>query len=1141
VVVAGTGGAVVIEGQVEARGVAAGQRGGTVEVVADRVQATATARVDASGTAGGGEIAFGTTRQGSAAPRRASQTSVAAGAALRADATVLGQGGRVEVNSTDRTDYAGATSARGGPQGGDGGFIEVSGKNTLRITGGTLDPGAPAGRPGQVLLDPLVAVIGNAGDPPGDADNFIDVATINSITAPLTVQADNRIDVNAAINILDGDGSLTLTTGGALNVNASIRQQYNVLTLIAGDALNINAPVTSDFGNLFLRATSPAGAVTIGGALRADGGTLDIRAGGNITFNSTADAASLVVLAGGSITVNAPLSANYNATLRGGGDMLLAAGSDPNVADPFGSYGGDMTAGIQLHAALSAIRTLQTDPPSPPSGLIRLQAGTGGITQSGTDAALLAAQLQVNTTGDALLTGGKNAVDTLGTSNVTGNLSFAAAPFTVGSSTINLAGAINVGGTLDVTTNGASLVQNDGSVITAARLNAAVTGGSGITLDGANQVATLGTLTAPSTISFTNATSLVVDGAVRVIAPQIRIIRLTVTSGDLTLAGTIDASQGGDTGFGFGSLTLNVAGNTVQTGGQVLAGQFQFTAGGAMRLDGGANAIGVLASSSAGGDFVLDNGSNDLEVFGVVTAANIGIRTGGQLMIAGGESTLAGAVFGLDAGTGQVSLLVNDLVLSGDGTLISGGLVEIAPFTPRPVQIGVPADQPVPDGIFGLSALQLTGIAASDTLRIGGATFNGALTTTATSVEVVAPLQLPVRLDLRSLGTITQRPDAPLNVLALSGAAGTSVTLTNPDNSIGHIDDFSAGTDFALTAQSVNLRGAVSAGATMTLTSATGIQNEGNGSVAAGKLHLLAQNGSVNLSGANQITRLGASSSTGDFILVNAGPQIEIPAGEIVQAPGTGSITATTGAILVNGTIRTARLTLAAPSGTVTVNGHSAIAFNGQLALQAQQVAVDGLIAGSTGITVDAAQSASFAGIADTPDLRITTPSVSFADFNATAAAVRLLLGGGGTATGAIDAGTLDVADGAGATLTGTIAGIADGPAAARGTRSAGGVTLGDPPPDRFSFLFNDCPIGAASCARPQPPIEPEAPSLLPDLPIFTVADNPHGVLDAIDPAGQPPANPLVTIPTLPLTTQPGRDTTEDRELAPPNVRAEDF
>ncbi|MBR0656483.1 two-partner secretion domain-containing protein, partial [Plastoroseomonas arctica] len=65
VVINGTGGAVVIEGVVEARGVAPGTRGGVVEVVADRgAFALPGARIDASGAGGGGEIAFGQTRAG---------------------------------------------------------------------------------------------------------------------------------------------------------------------------------------------------------------------------------------------------------------------------------------------------------------------------------------------------------------------------------------------------------------------------------------------------------------------------------------------------------------------------------------------------------------------------------------------------------------------------------------------------------------------------------------------------------------------------------------------------------------------------------------------------------------------------------------------------------------------------------------------------------------------------------------------------------------------------------------------------------------------------------------------------------------------------------------------------------------------
>uniref|UniRef100_UPI001F27C28E two-partner secretion domain-containing protein n=1 Tax=Falsiroseomonas oryziterrae TaxID=2911368 RepID=UPI001F27C28E len=54
VVIAGTGGAIRIEGEVRATGIAAGTRGGTVEVIGDRVLVDRGARVDASGTAGGG-------------------------------------------------------------------------------------------------------------------------------------------------------------------------------------------------------------------------------------------------------------------------------------------------------------------------------------------------------------------------------------------------------------------------------------------------------------------------------------------------------------------------------------------------------------------------------------------------------------------------------------------------------------------------------------------------------------------------------------------------------------------------------------------------------------------------------------------------------------------------------------------------------------------------------------------------------------------------------------------------------------------------------------------------------------------------------------------------------------------------------
>jgi hypothetical protein len=63
---------------------------------------------------------------------------------------------------------------------------------------------------------------------------------------------------------------------------------------------------------------------------------------------------------------------------------------------------------------------------------------------------------------------------------------------------------------------------------------------------------------------------------------------------------------------------------------------------------------------------------------------------------------------------------------------------------------------------------------------------------------------------------------------------------------------------------------------------------------------------------------------------------------------------------------------------------------------------------------------------------------------------------------------------------------------------------------------------------------------LLAEIPRYTVADNPRAVQGELDPAGQPAR--LVRLPNLPLLLlRPGRDAAEDRELAPPNVRAEDF
>ena len=134
VVIGGLGGSIVLSGEVTADGTTPGSTGG--QVLADASQAvalTGTARVSASGPAGGGTVAIGTTPAraaggpGTASGLTAQTVQIAQGASIAANATDSGNGGRVTVLSSLSTSMAGSISAKGGPHGGNGGIVEVSG------------------------------------------------------------------------------------------------------------------------------------------------------------------------------------------------------------------------------------------------------------------------------------------------------------------------------------------------------------------------------------------------------------------------------------------------------------------------------------------------------------------------------------------------------------------------------------------------------------------------------------------------------------------------------------------------------------------------------------------------------------------------------------------------------------------------------------------------------------------------------------------------------------------------------------------------------------------------------------------------------------------------------------------------------
>jgi hypothetical protein len=263
---------------------------------------------------------------------------------------------------------------------------------------------------------------------------------------------------------------------------------------------------------------------------------------------------------------------------------------------------------------------------------------------------------------------------------------------------------------------------------------------------------------------------------------------------------------------------------------------------------------------------------------------------------------------------------------------------------------------------------------------------------------------------------------------------------------------------------------------------------------------------------------------SGDFRFNAAIPLLTIPGGRTITAGGALAILAAD-TLVVDGTVSGATTDLTAGTA-VLVNGFSAIARGGNLTLTAPSVTLNGLASAAGDIAVNATN-ASLAGQAQTSNtLAVNATSASFGGLNARSAQLRLNLGTGGSATGAVDARGLTVLGGSGVVLTGTLAGVGGPFASVIGRRAtATGVLLGDPPPNAFDFTFNGCPIGTFLCSGS----------------IGFPFANPEEVQSVLDPLNLVPLAQLTRPQLPPLSVLPARDRREESDLAPPDIRAGDF
>lgn len=386
-----TPGTTVISGRLDASTTQADERGGTVQVLGDRVGLVG-AQVESTGTNGGGTVLIGGDYQGQGTVPNATRTHVSRDSSINVSATQAGDGGRAIVWSDGTTTFQGEAIARGGRAAGNGGLIETSGRESLAITS-TPDASAPNGRSGTWLIDPTDIEIVAAGTGYEIGSSQVDVGIINdalsngtSVTittdiggeeagditqnegatiskaggpeTTLTLDADNDIDLND--DILASDGSLNVTLNAGRNIDFDTINSgggeinIDAITAVGSGYGDVSGTtIESAGGNINVSATDEIDIteITNGGDITLDGGTIDLGGEGGSPDAITGTGDVLLQAPIGSIGIdgNILIAEDGSVTMSSGdidaGDITTNGGSVNLSAEGNEEFGGDIDFG----------------------------------------------------------------------------------------------------------------------------------------------------------------------------------------------------------------------------------------------------------------------------------------------------------------------------------------------------------------------------------------------------------------------------------------------------------------------------------------------------------------------------------------------------------------------------------------------------------------------------------------------------------------------------------------------------------------------------------------------------------------------------------------------------------------------------
>lgn len=774
--------AVTVTGRVDATGQTPGQRGGNVTLVGDTVSVRSGARIDASGTAGGGAIRVGGDARGAAGTRTARTTRVDQGASLAADATAAGPGGMVVVWADDTAGFAGSITARGAGAGA-GGFAEVSGRGGFTYTG-TADLTAASGQWGTLLLDPtvinLVASGGTNTIPApggvGTVDLNVDAVVTALGTANVSLEATNAVNVNAAVTWASG-GTLRLVAGGDVAVNqpvtsngagrfevsagnnvtlgAAIRMAGTGSTVVTAnrDITLSNTVTATGAGGLTLRADNDGngtGAALVRGNISLTSGALNI-SGASVSIGQTVSRNLSVTTGTGAITLEARVgnvdigttaASNSNTTVASndGGTITITAANDVLVRGTTAAEGTGTGTWSQVRSLAGSVSVTATGG----DVILRSRSG-GGITGdsfgriiAGTGMTISAGQYVIVGTGSGASTNPDNPASNFLETRGGKQTITAGRHVIVQAGGQNAEAGIRAAGDQEITT-------------TLGRLDVFANGSAArVTAGGAQEIRAATTVTLRGSTTGAFRAEIANDGGAQTVAAGTRLV-LDARTGLARIA-----NSGGNQEVTAASLRVSAAGGlaamTNRGGTQAVR-----ATGGTLRIEAGGNADATL--SNADGAQVV-SASTTLDLLGGAGVGNVTITNG-----AGGQTITA----------------IGDMTLQGGG----GHAAILAAGGPQTVSSG--------------AALRLAGVAGGVPLGLSEATPTGAPTPGSASIQ-----SNPGTAPGVAAGTANQTVTAA--GLVFGGPAGTAViglqdwrTITDTPGALPRFQSvLAAGTEFSL-------------------------------------------------------------------------------------------------------------------------------------------------------------------------------------------------------------------------------------------------------------------------------------------------------------------------------------------------------